>query len=324
MDRRKFVAIASSAFAAPKLLAQSSKVWRIGYLASSPPRANEHALAAFRAGMRELGYAEGRNLVIEYRWTDDDVAGLPSLAKELVASKVDLILAWTTPVVIAARAATSTVPIVMVGIADPVGSGLVKSLGRPGGNITGVSNLSAELSQKLVELVAQIVPGIKVLAGIRNSLNVSSALQQKETEAAAKALGLQFHRFDIRSAGDLDAVFREMSRVPADAAVFFADPLWVSQRERIAELARAHRMPTAFARVENVEAGGLMAYGSNLTAQFRRTAALADRIFKGTNPAEIPVEQPTTLELAVNLKTAKALGLTVSQSVLLRADRVIE
>ncbi len=324
MNRRRFVAFVGSTLAVPNAFAQADKVWRIGYLASSPPRANEHALAAFRDGLRELGYVEGRNLTIEYRWTEDNVAGLPALAKELAERKVDLILAWTTPVVLAARAATSAIPIVMVGIADPVGSGLVKSLPRPGGNITGVSNISAELSQKLVELVVQVVPGIKTLAGMRNALNVSSALQQKETEAAAKVLGLQFQTFEVRASADLEPAFTAMVKARAEAAVFFADPLWVSQRRLIAELAHKHRMPTVFARVENVEAGGLIAYGSNLTAQFRRTAAFVDRIFKGAKPADIPVEQPTTLELALNLKTAKALGLTIPQSVLLRANRVIE
>ncbi|MBI2752084.1 MAG: ABC transporter substrate-binding protein [Betaproteobacteria bacterium] len=324
MNRRRFIAFAGSTLAIPNAFAQAGKVWRIGYLASSPPRTNEHALAAFRAGLRELGYIEGRNLAIEYRWTEDDIAGLPALARELAERKVDLILAWTTPVVLAARSATSAIPIVMVGIADPVSSGLVKSLARPGGNITGVSNISAELSAKLVELVAQVIPGIKVLAGMRNALNVSAALQQKETEAAAKVLGLQFRLFEVRVAADLEPAFAAMVNAGAGAAVFFADPLWVSQRQRIAELARRHRMPTVFARVENVEAGGLMAYGSNLAAQFHRTAAFVDRIFKGAKPADIPVEQPTTLELALNIKTARALGLTIPQSVLLRANRVIE
>jgi len=324
MNRRRFIVIAGSALVVPTVVAQIAKVWRIGYLASSPPRANEHALAAFRNGMRELGYVEGKNLSIEYRWTDDDVAGLPALARELVERKVDLILAWTTPVVLAARAATSSIPIVMVGIADPVGSGLVKSLSRPGGNITGVSNISAELSQKLVELVVQVIPGIKMLAGMRNARNVSSALQLKETEAAAKVLGLKFQPFEVRVPADLEAAFLAMASARAEAVVFFADPLWVSQRERIAELALRHRMPSMFARVENVEAGGLMAYGSNLTTQFHRTAALVDRVFKGAKPADIPVERPTTLELALNARTAKALGLTIPRSVLLRADRVIE
>lgn len=323
MKRRDFLAAAACALAVPRARAQA-RAYRIGYLSSSPLKANERALAAFREGLRELGYVEGKNLAIEYRWTEDDVAALPKAAQELIALKVDVILAWTTPVVIAARKATSTVPIVMVGIADPVGTGLVASLARPGGNVTGVSNISAELSRKLVELVAEVVPGIRGFAGVRNALNVSSTLQLKETEAAARRMGLRFDLIDIRAPGDLEPAFVAMSKANIGAAVFFADALWVSQRQRIADLAARHRLPTMFAREENVEAGGLMAYGSNLTAQFRHTAVFVDRILKGAKPAELPVEQPTTLDLAVNLRTAKALGLAIPQTVLLRATRVIE
>ena len=323
MRRREFVAALGSALAAPLVRAQA-RTYRVGYLASSPLKANERALAAFREGLRELGYVEGKNIAIEYRWTEDNIAGLPKAAQELVDLKVDVILAWTTPVVIAAKKATATIPIVFVGVSDPVATGLVPSLARPGGNVTGVSNLSAELSRKLVELVAEVVPGIKLIGGVRNALNVSSAQQLRETEEAAKAIGIALRVFEVRGPADLEPALAAMSKAGVDAGVFFADPLWVSQRQRIAGLAFKHRLPTIFAREENVEAGGLMAYGSNLTSQFRRTAVFVDRILKGVKPADLPVEQPTTLELAINLKTAKALGLTIPQSVRLRADRVIE
>ncbi len=325
MDRRKFVALIGGALALPLAFAQApGKRYRIGYLASSSPKANARPLEAFREGLRELGYVEGQNLEIEYRSTDDNVAGLPKLAAELVGLKVDVIFAWTTPVALAARKATATIPIVMVGIADPVGSGLVASLARPGGNITGMSNFSADLSGKLVELLVQVAPGIKRFAGVRNALNPASALQQNETEAAARAFGLQFQVFDVRAPDDLEAAFAGMVKARAMGAVFFADPLWLSQRQRIAELALAHRLPTVFSRQENVESGGLMAYGPNLSSQFRRAAVFVDRILKGAKPADLPVEQPTKIDLVINLKTAKALGLTIPQSVLLRVDRVIE
>lgn len=326
MNRRTFVAALGGALASPLLLAQAQgRQIRIGYLASSSPKANARPLEAFRDGLRELGYVEGRNLTIEYRWTEDNVAGLPRLAAELAGLKVDLIFAWTTPVAIAARKAVpATMPIVMVGIADPVGSGLVASLARPGGNITGLSNISADLSSKLVELLVQVVPGFERLAGIRNILNPSSRLQLKETAAAATKFGLEFHSFEVRAPDGLEVVFANMSKVRVSGAVFFADPMWISQRQRIADLAMRHRLPTAFARAENVESGGLMAYGPNLSSQFRRSAYFVDKILKGANPADLPVEQPSTLELAINLKAAKALGLTIPPTVLLRADRVIE
>jgi len=323
--RRTFlIALAAGSVALALRAHAQARMYRIGYLASSSPKANASALEAFREGLREFGYVEGRNLLIDYRWTDDNISGLSKIAAETVGLKVEVILAWTTPVTLAVKRATSTIPIVMVGIADPVGSGLVASLARPGGNITGLSNISADLSSKLVELLTQVVPEKSTLAGVRNALNPSSALQLKETEAAARALGLPFRLFDVSAPGDLEPAFARIARERAMGAVFFADPLWISQRQRIAELALKHRLPTVFARRENVEAGGLMAYGPNLSRQFRQAASFVHKILQGTRPADLPVEQPATLELAINVSTARALGLTIPQSVLLRADRVIE
>jgi putative ABC transport system substrate-binding protein len=323
--RRKIFSLVGAGVltAAQPVLAQS-RILRVGYLATASPTANAQPLEAFRNRLRELGYVEGRNLAIEYRWTVDNVEPLAGLASELVALKVDAILAWTTPVVIAARKATTSVPIVMVGVADPVGSGLVQSLAHPGGNITGISNLSADLSSKVVELLVQLVPRMNRIAGVRNAANPASELQWKQTEAAVRKLGMQYQPVDVRAAGDLDAAFAAMTKSKAMAAIFFADGLFVSQRAHIVELATKHHLPTAFSRRENVEAGGLFAYGANLSGQFGQAAAYMDRIFKGAKPADLPVEEPTKLEMVINRKTAVALGLSVPMELLLRADQVIE
>jgi len=324
--RRQFL-IATGTLLAAALGARAQaqpKRYRIGYLASSPPSANARPLQAFGDGLREQGLVEGKNIDIESRWTEDDIAGLPKVAAELVGLKVDVIFAWTTPVVLAAKQATARIPIVMVGVADPVASGLVASLARPGGNVTGVSNISADLSGKLVEIIVQTVPGMSRLAGVRNALNPSSVQQLKETEAAVRALGLQFQLFEVRSPGDLEPTFAGMSKARVMGAVFFPDPMFISQRKKIAQLAAKHRLPTIFGRRENAEAGGLIAYGPDLTNQFRRAAFYVGRILKGAKPSDLPVEQPTTLDLVVNLKTAKALGLTIPQSLIVRADEVIQ
>lgn len=330
MDRRRFVFASGSAIwalAAPgaSLAQDAARRYRIGYLSPVPLDASARQLQALREGLREFGYVEGGNLAIDYRTTQDDFAALSRQAAELVALKPDLLIAWTTPAVIAARkAAPASLPIVMVGITDPVGTGLVASLARPGGNITGTTNLSADLSSKLVEFLAQVVPKLRRVACVRNALNPSSLLQVKQMESASTKIGIEFRLFELRAAAELEGTFAAMTKARIMAAAFVADPLWLSQRERIAGLALKHRLPAVFARVENVEAGGLMSYGPTLVAQFRRSAYFADRILKGANPSDMPVELPTTLDLAVNQTTAKALDLKFPDSILLRADRVIE
>jgi putative ABC transport system substrate-binding protein len=330
IERRVFLAGTGAVLLAMPLAAEGQRAptqpkrYRIGYLASSPPSANARPLQAFRDGLREQGLVEGRNIDIESRWTEDSIAGLPKLAAELVGQKVDVILAWTTPVVLAAKQATATIPIVMVGVADPVASGLVAGLAHPGGNVTGVTNVSAELSSKLVEIIVQVVPRMNLLAGVRNALNPSSVQQLKETEVAVRALGLQFQLFEVRAPGDLESVFAGMAKTRATAAVFFPDPMFISQRDKIAQLAAKHRLPTIFGRRENTEAGGLISYGPDLTRQFHQAALYVGKIIKGANPSDLPVEQPTILDLVVNVKAAKALGLTIPQSLLQRADEIIQ
>lgn len=330
MKRRGFVALIGSAIwvlATPgaSIAQDAARRYRIGYLSPVPLDASARQLQALREGLREFGYVEGGNLAIDYRTTQDDFAALSRQAAELVALKPDLLIAWTTPAVTAARAtAPANLPIVMVGVTDPVGTGLVASLARPGGNVTGTTNISADLSSKLVELLAQVVPKLKRVGCVRNSLNPSSRLQVTQMEAAATKMGVDFRLFELSAASELEGTFAAMSKARIMGAAFVADPLWLSQRERIASLALKHRLPTGFARVENVEAGGLLAYGPTLVAQFRRTAYFADRIFKGAAPADIPVELPVTLEMIVNLKTAKALGLKIPEAIRVRADRVIQ
>jgi putative ABC transport system substrate-binding protein len=315
------VALASSWRAS----AQSrGRVYRIGFLASVNPASTPRVRDAFLDAMRERGYVEGQNLTLEYRWSEDAGARLDELALELVRAKVDLIFAWATPAALAAMRATSTTPIVFVGAGDPVGSGLVASLASPGKNVTGFSNVARDLSAKLVELLVQVVPGMTRLAVMRNASNPSTALQLKESEAAARKLGLQVLRVDVATPGDIETAFANMSREHAAGVVVMPDPMLLSHRQRVAELALQYRLPTIFARRESAEAGGLMAYGASLADQVRDATLYIDKILKGAKPADLPVQEPTKLELVINLKTAKALGLTIPQSLLLRADEVLQ
>jgi putative ABC transport system substrate-binding protein len=323
-SRRDFLVVVGSGALAVALgspVSAQARMARIGYLASLSPTAAPDLLHAFRDGLIERGYIEGQNLKIEYRWAEQPDT---SLAAELIALNVEVIVAWATPAVTAARRASSTLPIVMVGIADPIGAGFVNSLSRPGGNITGTTNLARDLGGKLLELLREIAPGINPVFVLRNPRNPAAALQLREVEVAARALGLQLVLLEVTVADELNDAFARMSHENAKGVITLADPLLISQRARIAELAQKARLPMVFSRRENVEAGGLISYGPNLRAQFRETAAFVDTILKGANPADLPVEQPTRLELILNLKTAKMMGLEVQPSLLVRADEVIE
>jgi putative ABC transport system substrate-binding protein len=326
IHKRDFITLLGGAAAWP-LAARaqpSGKVARIGFIAPTPPAAMPTIVAAFREGLRERGYVEGQNLQIEFRWPEGSFEQSPAIAAELVRDNVDLIVAWGAQSIAPARRATSTIPIVMVGVSDPVRLGFVTSLARPGANITGVSNIARDLSAKLVELLAEIVPGLDRVGVVRNPNAPGVALQLRETESAAQKMGLQLSVVEAREADEFRNAFSRLSRDGAKAVVLLADPSLIRQAAAIAELAIGTRLPTAFQRRESVEAGGLLSYGPNFADQLRLAASYVDRIVKGAKPADLPVEQPTRIELVINLKTAKALGLTVPPNLLAIADEVIE
>jgi ABC-type uncharacterized transport system substrate-binding protein len=325
MRRRKFITfVGVAAFGLPlciKALAQGRHV-RVGLLSSVAPTPD--MLNALRKGLRDHGYVEGQNTSIEVRWPKGSFAQNPGVADELVRNNVDIIVAWTTPAVTAARTATSTIPIVMVGVGNPVEVGFIENLARPGGNITGISNLAGDLSAKLVELLKEIVPNTKHVGVIFNPSNPGSILQLNGTEAAIHALGLRVTRAEARTSEEYRRAFESFNAEGVNGVVLQADPSLIDHAANVADLAKTARLPTVFQRRESVEAGGLLSYGPNLSGQFRQVAVYVDRILKGASPAELPVEQPTTFEMVINLKTAKALGLIVPPSVLARADEVIE
>ena len=323
LSRLEFIVTLAFLLAASLVAAaqQTLKAPRIGVLATSQ---SSPYVAAFRQGLRELGYAEGQNLVIEWRQTEGKSERLTDLATELVRFKVEVIVTTGAQQTRAAQQATRTVPIVMAVSGDPVASGFVASLARPGGNITGLTNLSRELSAKRLELLKQAVPRVSRVVVLADMDVPGSAAQLEETQVAARALGLELRTLNVRTPDDFDQAFRAATEWRADALLAFPSPLVNDQRARIVNLAAKVRLPASYPTREHAEAGGLMAYGPSYSDLFRRAAYFVDRILKGANPADLPVEQPTKFELVVNLKTAKALGLTLLPSLLLRADQVIQ
>jgi putative tryptophan/tyrosine transport system substrate-binding protein len=329
MERREFIGTLAGGLLAAPLAAeaqQATKVPRIGYLANNlaaAPRLDE----ALRQGLRDLGYVEGRNVVIEIRDAEGKPERLPALAAELVALKVDVIVAPNTPQALAAKQATRTLPIVFSFVADPVASGLVTSLARPGGNVTGLSSLTPELVGKRLELLTQAVPGVSRVAvlwqpGFQGERTDKDML--KGADVAARALGVRLQFVEAQGPADIDRAFSDMTRARAGALTLLGSTMFITERRRLVDLAAKNRLPAVYARREYVDAGGLMSYGSNIADLFRRTATYVDKILKGAKPADLPVEQPTKFELVINLKTAKALGLTIPPSVLGRADEVIQ
>ena len=302
---------------------QPTKIPRIGYLTAGSLSAQSARIEAFRQGLRELGYAEGKNFVIEYRYAEGKFDRLPELAAELVRLKVDIIVSAGPIVTRAAKEATVTIPIVMAQDADPVGSGFVASLARPGGNITGLSTLSPEISGKQLELLREIVPRLSRVAVLGNSPNPGNAQVLKEMELAAGAFGVKLQYLDVLSPKDIETAFRAASKGRADAVLALASAVLISQRAQIADLAIKSRLPAIYERREYVEAGGLMTYGVSITDLDRRAATYVDKILKGTKPADLPVEQPKKFEFIINLKAAKQIGLTIPPNVLVRADKVI-
>ena len=303
---------------------RSTKVYRIAHLSGTGAGPSKPYVAAFRAGMRALDYVEGRNFVFAERYAEGKLERLPGLAQELLRGDPDLVLAATTPGNLAAKASTSTIPIVMVLVADPVGAGIVSNLAHPGRNITGITNIVAELGGKRLELLKQIVPGMSRVAVLVNTDSANAAPQLRNAENGARALGLELHVIPVRSAEELPKAFEAASKMGAGAVLRTIDPLVSMLRSETAALALKYRLPVIYPSREDAKAGGLVAYGTDIPDQFRQAATLVDKIFRGAKPGDLPVEQPTKFELTVNLKTARALGLTVPPAILLRADHVID
>jgi putative ABC transport system substrate-binding protein len=331
ITRREFIGTLAGGLLALPLAAeaqQAAKVPRIGYV-STNLAANPHLSEAFRQGLRDLGYVEGRNVVIEYRSAEGKLERLPALAAELVALKVDVIVAASTLAALAAKQATRTLPIVFAGAGDPAQSGLVTSLARPGGNVTGLSLLAPELVGKRLELLKQAVPGVTRVAvlwqpGGGGLGDRTEKDMLKGAEVAARALGMRLQFVEARGPADIDRAFSEMTRARAGALTVLGSTMFFSEQRRLVDLAAKNRLPAVYGLREYVDAGGLMSYGPNVADLYRRAATYVDKILKGAKPADLPVEQPTKFELVINLKTAKALGLTIPPSLLGRADEVIQ
>jgi putative ABC transport system substrate-binding protein len=301
------------------------RVYRVGYLTGGSRSASAFLVASFGQGMHELGHVEGRNWVLEARFAEGKFERLSSLARELIRLNSDVLFVSTTPGALAAKAATATTPIVFVAVADPVGVGLVPNLARPGGNITGITHIVAELTGKRLELLKEIVPTASRIAVLVNPDDPNAPSQMRNADVAAQTLRLQLHPvLTVRGVGDLEGAFEAAVRSGAAAALRMVDPIAGILRVRTVELAAKHRLPVMYAFREDVQAGGLMAYGTSAPAQFRQAAVFVDKILKGAKPGDLPIEQPTKFELLINLKTAKALGLTIPPSLLQRADQVIE
>ena len=329
MDRRAFVtALAGGLLAAPLAAeAQTSPtVPKVGYLsigsASDPRRAAQ--LGAFQQGLHDLGYVVGKNILIEARFAEGSYDRLPDLAAELVRLKVDIILAYSTPATRAAQNATGAIPIVMSGVVDPLRTGLVAGLGRPGRNVTGLSLMAPEVIGKQMQLLKELVPKVSRVAVLWNPSNPSNVPQLREAEVTAQTLGLRLQALEVRSPNDLDPAFAAMTREHAGAAITLADGVLIDNRTRIARLAEKARLPAVYGLREHTEVGGLIFYGADPADLNRRAALFIDKILKGAKPSDLPVEQPTKFELVINLKTARALGLTIPPSLLQRADQVIE
>jgi putative ABC transport system substrate-binding protein len=298
---------------------------RVGYLSGGGEVAQQPLLAAFRRGMQTLGYAEGPSYSFEARYAEGRFERLAALAEDLLGRNPDVLLVQSTPANLAAKAATPRVPIVMVGVADPVGVGLVPNLARPGGNITGITNIGAELAGKRLEILKELIPSLSKAAVMINPGDANAHLQMASAEAAARNLSVRLDPvLEIRSANDLQGAFAAAVSAGAGAALRMIDPLESALRRTTAALAVEHRLPVMFPFREAVEFGGLVSYGANLPDQFRQAATLVHKIFNGAKPADLPVEQPTKFELVINLRTAKALGLTIPPSVLARADEIIQ
>jgi len=324
LDRRTFLAGTGAGLLAAPLAVEAQQVHRIGMLETTPVALNAANLEAFRQGLRALGYVERQNYAIEYRSADGRAERFPGLAAELVRLKVDLLVTRGTPAALAAKKATRTIPIVMATSGDPVGTGVVSSLARPGGNVTGMSTNTAELVGKRLGLLKEAIPGIARIALVQNMSNPTLVTQRKQIEVAARSLGIQPQYLDVRKPEDLGRAFDTAIKQRVDAVHVSLDTLTQNSLGRIVDLSAKHRLPAIYYSRDFVDAGGLMAYGVSYPESYRRAATYVDKIFKGAKPADLPVEQPTKFEFIINLKTARALGLTIPQSLLQRADEIIQ
>jgi putative ABC transport system substrate-binding protein len=320
--RRALIAAGiAAALASRAVQAQPRKLARIGYLRLVAFAPNDEA---FRKGLRELGYVEGQNIQVEYRYAGNDIARLAAMAAALVDAKVDLIVAGGTQAIVAAKQATATIPIVFPVTFDPVASGFVVSVARPGGNLTGMDALNPVVTAKRVELLKEVIPGIARIAVFRNPTNPGSLLALRQTEVAAKRLGIGLETLQVQTPEQLEDAFAAAAKARADAIMVISDNFFLTQLRRIVQLAMQQNLPGMFDTRDFVEAGGLMCYGADLGDLYRRAAGFADKILKGAKPADLPVEQATKFDLVINRKTAKALRLTLPQSLLMRADQIID
>jgi ABC-type uncharacterized transport system substrate-binding protein len=327
MTRRELIALLASTTAAgwPEALqAQQQRLFRIGFLGNSTAALESDLVEPFRQGLRELGYVEGQNVVIEYRWAEGRYERFPALIAELVGAKVDVIVTAGTPSALAVKQSAPSIPLVMVAVGDPIGSGLIASFARPGGNATGLTSIAPELEGKRLELLREVLPNVSTVAILWNPANAYMATSEREVHIAAEALGMKVLSFPVRTLEELEAAFGLIGREHPSALNVLADRVFLHNRDRIVEFALSHRLPGVHAYRELVLSGGLMSYGPNYADMHKRAASYVDKIFKGTKPAELPVQAPTKFELALNIKTAKILGLTIPGTVLARADEVIE
>ncbi len=314
--------VISAAF--PAEAQQAARGPRIGWLSPGSPASDETFLAAFLEGLRKLGYVDARKPNIEQQFAEGKTDRLPTLAADLVSLKVDVFMLYSTPAAQAAKSATQAIPIVCAAMGDPVGSGLVASLARPGGNLTGLSLMAPELSGKRLELIRETVPKASRVAMLWNSGNSAMVIRARESQSAAQVLGVTLQSLGVRDPDELARTFAAMTRQRPDVLLTLIDPFTHAHRKRIVDFAAENRLPAIYESREFVDAGGLMSYGPSLPDQFRRAATYVDKILKGAKPADLPVEQPTRFELVINLKTAKALELTMPQSILIRTDQVIQ
>jgi putative ABC transport system substrate-binding protein len=303
---------------------QAGKVYRIGFLGNSTEALEANLVGPFREGLRQRGYVESRDLTIEYRWADGAYERFPALIAELIALKLDIIVTAGTPAALAVKRTTATIPVVMVAVGDPVGTGLVKSLARPGGNLTGLVSIGPDLEGKRLELLTQIVPKLLSVAFLGNPANPLHVTSERQASAAAKALHLKVVFFPVRAEGEFEHAFQAIVGQRSGALIMLADRLFLHHRARIVEFTARHRLPAVYAYNELVQAGGLMSFGPSYPEMHRRAAYFVDRILKGARATDLPMEQPSKFELILNLRTARTLGLVIPQEVLQRADQVIE